>query len=108
MFILSSSHLRGPLSSERCVQKGVRRLSRRRYAIRSAKVALVRLLVKNTIAKMPVDVHGSAFAVNETEAGLMLVPRLVAVGDTSDNQDAPEDSIGQGCFYLRSEERRVG
>src|SRR5476649_2008292 len=40
MFILSSSHLRGPLSSERCVQKGVRRLSRRRYAIRSAKVAL--------------------------------------------------------------------
>jgi len=62
--------------------------------------SLVRLLVKNTIAKMPVDVHGSAFAVNETEAGLMLVPRLVAVGDTSDNQDAPEDSIGQGCFYL--------
>src|SRR5471030_508496 len=42
MFILSSSHLRGPLSSERCVQKGVRRLSRRRYAIRSAKVGLVR------------------------------------------------------------------
>src|SRR5476649_2754488 len=41
--------------------------------------SLVRLLVKNTIAKMPVDVHGSAFAVNETEAGLMLVPRLVAV-----------------------------
>src|SRR5471030_963708 len=40
MFILSSSHLRGPLSSERCVQKGVRRLSRRRYAIRSAKVGL--------------------------------------------------------------------
>src|SRR5450432_2275850 len=40
MFILSSSHLRGPLSSERCVQKGVRRLSRRRYAIISAQVGL--------------------------------------------------------------------
>src|SRR5471030_847253 len=40
MLIISSSHIRGPLSSERCVQKGVRRLSRRRYAIRSAKVGL--------------------------------------------------------------------
>src|SRR5471032_2512117 len=45
MFILSSSHLRGPLSSERCVQKGVRRLSRRRYAIRSAKVGLAVILL---------------------------------------------------------------
>jgi len=55
MFILSSSHLRGPLSSERCVQKGVRRLSRRRYAIRSAKVGLERIHRSFGIAENAVE-----------------------------------------------------
>jgi len=52
MLILSSSHIRGPLSSERCVQKGVRRLSRRRYAIRSAKVGLGIVLAGQILARL--------------------------------------------------------
>src|SRR5471030_2670089 len=63
MFILSSSHLRGPLSSERCVQKGVRRLSRRRYAIRSAKVGLARASYTTTVLPVDQDAGSESFGI---------------------------------------------